>query len=62
MSDDWRFDDPKDGIYICWTDAPPQAFKVQAVRRKDGEWLTSWPVVAYQGYPSEPKINQTKEG
>jgi hypothetical protein len=44
-----------DGVYLCWVDAPPQSFKVQGVRRKNGRWLTSWPVVAWAPYPAAPK-------
>jgi hypothetical protein len=52
----WAFEDPKDdGVYLCWTNAPPQSTSIQVVRRKDGRWLTSWPVVAWQKYPDAPR-------
>lgn len=54
----WNIGEPEaDGVYLCWTDAPPQSFSVQGVRRKDGRWLTSWPVVAWQKYPDAPRLH-----
>jgi len=44
----------KDGFYLCFTKCPPQSHPVQAIRFKDGEWFTSWPVVSWRPLPLPP--------
>jgi hypothetical protein len=52
VQDAWDHrDPPEDGIYLCHVEAPPQSFRVQGVRRRDGRWLTSWPVLGWKPYP-----------
>lgn len=46
---------PKDGIVLAWCeDAPPQSFKVQAARVRNGKFLTSWNPTHWRPLPSAP--------
>ena len=46
---------PKDGHVLAWCEnAPPQSYRVQAVRIRNGEFLTSWNPTHWRTLPSAP--------
>lgn len=53
--DGWRTDEPDDeGFYWVYQSVQPQSHPMQAAQWNRGEWLSSWPVIAWQPLPAAP--------